>query len=455
MALTAVDFIDLFTDLLEGFLFTGVLTLMFEPKYSKKITTIAYITESLTMFVVIVITTFHKNTMEVDIPKVFVDYVLYISCFFIYCLIFFHGKKIIMFIATIILFVINCISALICVIFEYAVFGILWQQDFSEIQKTVIFRVVLIVAAHIIDVLIFWKLIKITSKKKYFIKQTDFMTFVVIPLMSIILILCCINILEVRNNDIELLIILFIMSLITIAIAIIYGVMFSRISKDNQLKTDYLLTQQKMNLYEESVIKSGKQIEKMSKIKHDIKNYLLSIGNLINDKKYEDAKKLCTEMSDNLQRVYTPVNTENILLNAIVNVELDKAESENIDFKVEILDFLHEFSGNSDIISVIGNICDNAIEYLKTQPREQRIMSLKITKANDYSAIVCKNKISNSVLDNNSALQTSKSDKENHGKGTNIVKEICEKYNGNVSYKEKNNEFIVTVLLKPHQEVTV
>ena len=37
-------------------------------------------------------------------------------------------------------------------------------------------------------------------------------------------------------------------------------------------------SKQKMNLYEESVIKSGKQIEKMSKIKHDMKNYLLSIG---------------------------------------------------------------------------------------------------------------------------------------------------------------------------------
>ena len=186
-----------------------------------------------------------------------------------------------------------------------------------------------------------------------------------------------------------------------------------------------------------------------------MKNYLLSIGTLINDKKYEDAEKICTQMSDNLQRVYTPVNTENILLNAIVNVELDKAESENIDFKVEILNFLNEFSGNSDIISVIGNICDNAIEYLKTQPRERRIMSLKITKANDYYAIVCKNKISYSVLNNNSELKTSKYDKENNGKGTNIVKEICYKYNGNVSYKEKNNEFIVTVLLKPHQKVTV
>lgn len=455
MTLTAVDLLDLFADLLEGFLFTGTLTLMFEPKYSKKTTIIAYITESLTTFVLIVITTFHKNTMEVDIPKVFVDYVLYISCFFIYSLIFFHGKKIIMFIATLILFVINSISALICVIFEYAVFGILWQQDFSEIQKTVIFRVILIVVAHIIDIFIFWKLIKITSKKKYFIKQTDFMTFVVIPLMSIILILCCVNILEIKNNDVKLLTTLFIMSLITIAIAIIYGIMFLRISKDNQLKTEYLLTQQKMNLYEESVIKSGKQIEKMSKIKHDMKNYLLSIGTLINDKKYEDAEKLCTQMSDNLQRVYTPVNTENILLNAIVNVELDKAESENIDFKVEILNFLNEFSGNSDIISVIGNICDNAIEYLKTQPRERRIMSLKITKANDYYAIVCKNKISYSVLNNNSELKTSKYDKENNGKGTNIVKEICYKYNGNVSYKEKNNEFIVTVLLKPHQKVTV
>ena len=456
MTLTAVDLLDLLTDLYESASFIGFLTLVLEPKYSKKTTKLAFIAGTIVMFFLIAARSYHKHdTIQIKPYEFAVDYILYIAIPFTYCLIFFKSKKSYMLIMSILALVINIIVTLLILVQIYLVLVIISHKPILLIEQDGFLKLILIVPAHILDVLVYWLIIKKASKRHFLMNRNDVITFIVIPVMMATLIACCINVLTVKDNDVELLIILFIISLITVAIAIIYGVMFSRISRDNQLRTEYLLTRQKMNLYEESVIKSGKQIEKMSKIKHDTKNHLLSIGNLISSKKYDDAKELCTSMSENLQRVYTPINTENILLNAIVNVELDKAESENIDFKVQISDYLRSFSGNSDIISIIGNICDNAIEYLRTQPKEQRCMSLKIAGVRDYSAIVCKNRISESILENNSMLKTSKDDKVNHGKGTNIVREICEKYYGNVSYKEENNEFIVTVLLKDNQEVTV
>ena len=44
-------------------------------------------------------------------------------------------------------------------------------------------------------------------------------------------------------------------------------------------------------------------------------------------------------------------------------------------------------------------------------------------------------------------LHTDKADKKNHGKGISIVKSIAEKYGGDVVISEKNNEFIVSVIL--------
>ena len=44
-------------------------------------------------------------------------------------------------------------------------------------------------------------------------------------------------------------------------------------------------------------------------------------------------------------------------------------------------------------------------------------------------------------------LHTDKADKKNHGKGISIVKSIAEKYGGDVVISEKNNEFIVLVIL--------
>jgi hypothetical protein len=59
----------------------------------------------------------------------------------------------------------------------------------------------------------------------------------------------------------------------------------------------------------------------------------------------------------------------------------------------------------------------------------------------------CKNKIIDSVLSENPLLHTDKADKKNHGKGISIVKSIAQKYGGDVVISEKNNEFIVSVIL--------
>jgi two-component system sensor histidine kinase AgrC len=50
-------------------------------------------------------------------------------------------------------------------------------------------------------------------------------------------------------------------------------------------------------------------------------------------------------------------------------------------------------------------------------------------------------------LSKNPLLHTDKADKKNHGKGISIVKSIAQKYGGDVVILEKNNEFIVSVIL--------
>ena len=94
------------------------------------------------------------------------------------------------------------------------------------------------------------------------------------------------------------------------------------------------------------------------------------------------------------------------------------------------------FSNGSDMISVIGNIFDNAISYLSENKIENKEIIFSTEHKGDYSVIKCKNKIIDSVLSKNPLLQTDKADKKNHGK-----------YGGDVVISEKNNEFIVSVIL--------
>ena len=74
-------------------------------------------------------------------------------------------------------------------------------------------------------------------------------------------------------------------------------------------------------------------------------------------------------------------------MNAVINVELEKASNDNIVFTVLINDSIMEFAGNTDLISIIGNICDNAIEYLRTVEQVYRGMILEISRHNSYCVI--------------------------------------------------------------------
>ena len=60
-----------------------------------------------------------------------------------------------------------------------------------------------------------------------------------------------------------------------------------------------------------------------------------------------------------------------------MNVELEKAQSNEINCTYEIAETL-KIMHDGNIISLIANLCDNAIEYLVQIPQEQRQMSLSI-----------------------------------------------------------------------------
>lgn len=77
-----------------------------------------------------------------------------------------------------------------------------------------------------------------------------------------------------------------------------------------------------------------------------------------------------------------------------------------------------------------------------------RKMSLDISVHNKYNIISCKNRILKSVLEENPYLHSSKQDSIFHGKGTEILKNISQKYDGDTRIHEKDSYFCCSVILK-------
>ncbi len=344
-------------------------------------------------------------------------------------------------------FIVSLINTIISYGFVYSS-PIIASVTFEElITKSSLFRYLFVILANLstmVVLFIMWR----TKAKAYSLKKvSNVIAFVAIPLLAMMILYITMYVMILTNFQSNIIILLSIICVSMIVIAGIVWFMIARINKDNEIKTKLLLSEQKANLYKQNIISSNSQIETIKLLKHDMKNNISCIDALIEEENYDEAHNICHSLTNKYTSIGTIVNTENYLLNAVLNVEIEKAKSYEIPVKISITNDLKMFKNSSDIISLIGNILDNAISYLSKNKVKNNEINFSTGYEGSYSVIKCRNNILDSVLFNNPSLKTDKKDKDNHGKGITIINSIAHKYNGDVIIKERNKEFIITVIL--------
>lgn len=431
--------VEMFANLFQAFMFVGFLYFFFGTEKSKKVNIISLCSTVLVLFIALNVFTFFTGYIS------FIDILVYFLIIEIYTLVFLKGNKWIRLIMPIIDILIN---AIISFSFGYIVSFATGKTFSYLISGSSIHRYFCLALVNLTNLLVLWLIVRLAKKKINLMKWTDISAFIIIPVIAITIIYCTFFIISKADFQSDIIVYLAVICTGMIAVVITIILMMISISKNYEIKTKLLLSEQREKLYEENVLQTHKQIEEILKIKHDMKNNLMCINKLISERKLAETKNLCSDLLTNLSGVYTPLNTENSLLNAIVNVELEKAVSKGIEFTVNVNDSLKEMSDTRDIISIIGNLCDNAIEYLSNAPEQMRQMSLEISVHNKYHIITCKNKVLKSVLTENPSLKSNKEDLTFHGKGTEIIKNIAKKYNGDTKIYEEESFFCSSVILK-------
>lgn len=429
---------EITVNLLQCIYFVGFFLLFLGGKFSTRKNIIL-----LSIFIALnfaVLTYFTYNHPNIVMLDMFIGIILYE----IYCITCLKGE---LAIKLILPFIVSLISTIISYGFVYSS-SIISGVTFEElITKSSLFRYLFVILANLstmVVLFIMWR----TKAKAYSLKKvSNVIAFVAIPLLAMMILYITMYVMILTNFQSNIIILLSIICVSMIVIAGIVWFMIARINKDNEIKTKLLLSEQKANLYKQNIISSNSQIETIKLLKHDMKNNISCIDALIEEENYDEAHNICHSLTNKYTSIGTIVNTENYLLNAVLNVEIEKAKSYGIPVKLSITNDLKMFKNSSDIISLIGNILDNAISYLSKNKVKNNEINFSTGYEGSYSVIKCRNNILDSVLFNNPSLKTDKEDKDNHGKGITIINSIAHKYNGDVIIKERNKEFIITVIL--------
>lgn len=185
--------------------------------------------------------------------------------------------------------------------------------------------------------------------------------------------------------------------------------------------------------------------ENTRRLKHDMKNHIMVIAAHLNNGELDEAKDYLSVVLDSLNRVYSYIQTGNSVLNYIINSKLEYAQQHDIQFKAEIENLPFAKMGSVDFSAVLSNVLDSAIEA--SIRAVEKYIYVSILKKRGYDTITVKNKIDQSVLENNPELRSTKTESDTHGYGVKQIKTITEKYDGMVDIYEDNGMFCISIMI--------
>lgn len=226
------------------------------------------------------------------------------------------------------------------------------------------------------------------------------------------------------------------LSVIGIAVLVYY------ISELEHKQQETQFSLQKLEM-EQSNYQQLNNVSKEIKImKHDLKHDYVLIENYLKEKEYLKIMKIVESRMQEVQEVTTTINSNNNIINAIINYKMMIANSKNIKINYEINVSSKEYMKDYHLNELLSNLLDNAIDNCsKNDPKIEVFIEEDVFL---YLEVI--NKINDSVLNKNPDLRTSKLG-GNHGHGIKSVKRIVNEYRGSVKFFEKDNKFHASIII--------
>lgn len=226
-------------------------------------------------------------------------------------------------------------------------------------------------------------------------------------------------------------------------------IMFYVLAKEHDQRTELLVTK-KSEIDALSMAKVTRDsYERIREMRHEIKNHDAYVLALLEAGEYEKAKDYFVDQAHERAGVLNYVSSGNLLVDGVVNSKMSLARSQGVEIH-SVLAVPPELPfEEGDIFRLLANMLDNAIEGTLASDSKQGPIGLKFIPTAGYYLVVVSNPCrSHSIKHNNAGdLVSTKKDKDIHGFGTKVIRQIAEKYQGTARFVVENGTFTASVML--------
>lgn len=314
------------------------------------------------------------------------------------------------------------------------------QKDLYRFVGVVVIQIVLFYLTRF--------MIKRTKKDStYSLKWNEWFVLLIIPVISIFTMsfvsLIIINIEEQLSPMQHIFSILSILGIL-MTNSLVY-VLYVNMQKDHAKQLEYSILQQAFKSQEKSVEETKILYQSVRSIRHDLKQHFQVALTMLHSGKINEAVDYMEKYNDTVwDGISNKVFCDNDVVNYIINSKSKICSDRHIKIYIYIANEIPEFS-DLDLCVLLGNALDNAIEGVSGDGNNE--IYLELRNVDNFFMISVKNTITNSVLEYNPNLISTKNEKEVHGLGILSMKEVVQKYNGSIEFYESDNKFCCDMLL--------
>lgn len=187
------------------------------------------------------------------------------------------------------------------------------------------------------------------------------------------------------------------------------------------------------------------QNEELKTFIHDEKNHLTAIKSMADN---PEIHKYIDSILGDLKHSSPLGNTKNKTLDLIIGKYNQLCDIKHIKFTYSTLNANLSFIDDSDLVSLMSNILDNAVAA--AEKSDDKWIDMCIKRVGGVSMLSCKNSYAIAPIIQNGVLKTSKKNKKFHGIGIKSISRTAKKYNGHFEWSfDKNiNVFSVDILFE-------
>ncbi len=240
--------------------------------------------------------------------------------------------------------------------------------------------------------------------------------------------------------------------LVTVSVSVLLGIniitffLYDAMNNFYEDKLQKMMLQQQNESYLKQMEVMNSSHENVRSVRHDIKNHLIAIESFVKRNEEKEAIDYIHKVIDASYGDKAIVSTGNIEIDSILNYKMEQARTKDIEFKKEIRIPTELNIEGLDIVGILGNLIDNAINANMCLAEGRKIfLSLKYSK--NLFFITVWNTFNGNIIYRENKIATTHKDKEHHGIGLNNVNSIVQKYDGTMDVTHENKIFKVDIMM--------